>query len=200
MGNQSNTIILIFKSFPSMYKASSMRIPSLYPYHSIELSVIFVYGIDYKRQIHNNPFKFSSMASASFQCNFTLFLAAAIILCIIRRNLKLRRDGFISCTIDTMVVYFGGGRYRAIHRLERWFFGITSIGAFFVVAIWAEAILVPAFIMPRQSIGTFEELAEINPPIHIDPFLIGGENIIIDMMRWILINILASLFDDIYRC
>lgn len=103
--------------------------------------------------------------------------------------MKLRHDGFISSFIDTLVVHIGGTTLRLYHRLERWLFVITSIGAFFMIAIWLNACLFPTLITLDQSVDTFEELAEINPPIYLVLILNGIEGIVLEMLRFISISL-----------
>lgn len=93
---------------------------------------------------------------------------AAIILCIIRRKCKLRRDGLISTFIDTIVAFINGGNLQMKHKLERYFFGIVLAAAFFITSIFSGSILFYVYRIMDQKIDTFEELGNVKSPIYIN--------------------------------
>lgn len=176
----------VLPSMPSLL-GNSTTVP-LYPYRSKDLSVIFFYGSDYRRQINNNLFSKLKIFTFNWTNLFVIF--AAIALCFIRRLHKLRRDGFISVLIDVVVIFTGGGNLRMDHKLERWFFVIMSIGAIFLNAICLEPTLFPSFLLNHRSISTFHQLAEINPPIYLRLVLRSNEHLIVEMLRFIFHGIL----------
>lgn len=168
-------------SVPGLKKDTQLT--HLYPYRSMKLSVFFVYGTDYQRQINNNLF--SKLKIFTFNWTNLLVILAAIALCFIRRLNKLRRDGFISVLIDVVVIFTGGGNLRMDHKLERWFFVIMSIGAFFLNAICLGPTLFPSYLLPCRNIETFQELAAINPPIYISFLLRGDKHLVADLMGFV---------------
>lgn len=141
---------------------------SLYPYSSVELTVAFVYGIDYTRRTNHMPIP------QSVQILLTVILLficlAAIILCIIRRKFKLRPDGLFSTYIDASVAIIAGGNLRMQHKFERLFFGILLIGAFFMTNLLTGDVLFHIY-RSRNQVNTFEHLATIDSPIYINPSL-----------------------------
>lgn len=153
----------------------------LYPYHTMDLSVIFIYDTHQKLKFNDNLFS----KLRHFLINWTnLFvILAAILLCIVRRWKKLRCDGFISVLIDVMVIFTGGGKLRMDHQTERWFFAVVSIGAFFLNAICLGPTLFPSYLLAQRSVNTFQELAQINPRIYIDLLHQPQENLIIEMIK-----------------
>lgn len=140
-----------------------------YSYRSTELAAVFVYGDDMERQQKN--FFAQYLSYHSQQLNFALLLLGAAILCYLRRRQGLRRDGYISCFIDMIAVFFGGGNIRISHRYERWFFGIIFIPVVFIMAIWGATVFYPCFFELDRSIKSIEEVSAINPPIFISPTL-----------------------------
>lgn len=152
----------------------------LYPYHSIEISILFVYGTEYKRQTSNSIL---NKLKPFHQLEILVFVFASIALCFLRRMLKLRRDGFISAYIDIGIVATGGGNLRINHKIERMFFAIMFVAFFFLVALWLETTLYPSFLIPDRTIDTFDKLAEINKPVYISIKLKDKEHLVIGMLR-----------------
>lgn len=156
---------------------------SLYPFHSVKLLVIFVYGSDYQRKVNNNLLNKLEI----FLLNWTnlVVFSGVMVLCFIRRFPMLRREGFISVLIDVMIIFIGGGQFRLSHRLERWFFAILSMGAFFLNAIGLEATLFPTYLPSQQKVETFHQLAEMKPEFYFVPYLAPKSDIVIEMLRLI---------------
>lgn len=138
---------------------------SLYPFYSVKLIVVFVYGSDYQRKFSDNLF--SKLMVFVFNWTNLFVISAAVVLCFLRRLRRLQHDGFISSLIDVTVIFTGGGTLRFDHKLERWFFVIMSIGALFLNAICLEPTLFPSFLQHQQRVDTFNELSEINPPVYV---------------------------------
>lgn len=155
---------------------------SLYPHHFVQLSVLFFYGQDYQRKINNNLF--SKLKIFLFNWTNLFVILAAVVLCFVRRLKKLRRDGFISVLIDVMVIFTGGGHSRMDHKLERWFFMIVSIGALFLNAICLGPTLFPSYLHRPQSVDTFQQLAEINPPIYLLSSLRKDKGLVNEILRY----------------
>lgn len=157
---------------------------TLYPYHSIKLLVFFVYGSDFERQFNNNFF--NKLKVFLFNWTNTFVILASVTLCFVRRVQRLRHDGFISVLIDVVVIFTGGGKLRFDQKLERWFFSIVSIGALFLNAICLEPTLFPSFLHHQRTVNTFEQLAEINPPVYLAGVLKGNEPYITALLRFYL--------------
>lgn len=155
----------------------------LYPYRSNELVVMFIYGKDFTRgtNIFLIPDTIQTLAGL-----ISLYIClAAIVLCIIRRKFKLRRDGLFAAFIDTLIPFIGGGNLRIGHKWEKWFFGILLIGAFFITSLFAGDLVDCIIRIWNQKISTFEQLAKINPPIVIDPTLAPYSERIQAMLRFV---------------
>lgn len=142
---------------------------------------MFIYGTNYKRQINHNLF--SQLKLFIFNWSSLTIFVAAIVLCFVRRLNRLRRDGFISVVIDVGVIFIGGGHLRMDHKLERWLFVIVSIGAFFLNAICLDSTLFPFYLLTQPSVDTFQQLAQINPPIYASVALISSESLMKEMLR-----------------
>lgn len=149
----------------------------LYPYDSNALCVIFVYGTDIQRGEH---FAFVPSYTKALGIILTTYIClAAIVLLIIRKKLKLRRDGVLITSIDVMVAFVAGGNLRMQHRFERLFFGILLISAFFIVSIFTGTVLDSIYSISKQEV-TFDQLHKINSPIFISPSLNANvENILL---------------------
>lgn len=181
--NRPNVMSLSFYEIASAFQLDgNANSESLYPFHSVKLFVIFVYGSDYQRKINNNLFNKLEIFLLNWT-NLVVFLGA-VVLCFIRRFSRLRRSGFISVLIDVMIIFIGGGRSRPDHRLERWFFVILSIGAFFLNAICLGPTLFPTYLSPQQSITTFRQLAEVKSEFYFAPYLAANSDIVVEMLRF----------------
>lgn len=167
---------------------------TLYPYHSTEMSILFVYGNDHKR--HTTNFVLNEL-KPFFHWHELILLFTAIVLCFLRRTLRLRRDGFISAFIDMNVVITGGGNLRVHHRIERIFFAFMFVAYFFMTAIWLETTLYPSFLIPHQTVDTFDELAEINAPIYISDVFVDNEQIIIEMLKLVSTHLLKKIHNKL---
>lgn len=161
--------------------ADTKLITRLYPYHSVDIFTVFVYGSNYQRQSTDNVF--SKLKVFLFNWTNLFVIMAAVVLCFVRRLGKLRRDGFISVLIDVTVIFIGGGRLRMDHKLERWFFVIVSTGALFLNGICLEPTLFPSFLLPQQSVDTLQQLTEIRPPIYSVALFKRDEHLVIEMLR-----------------
>lgn len=147
----------------------SLKNRRLYPYHSQELTIIFVYGTDFKRlmDVWSMPGTVQGLA-----ISIVLFMSlAAIVLCVIRRKLKLRRDGLTSTFVDILITLVAGGNLRVHNKFERWLFGILLIGAFFITSIFTGGLLNYVYRVLNQNIDTFEQLPRTNLTAYITPTL-----------------------------
>lgn len=172
-----------YLQIPNFSKGIDRKPISLYPYQSKDLKVTFFYGNDFTRQ------KASTFVShfESLLFNwFNLFLVmAAVLLCMLRRVVRLRRDGFMSSFIDVFATFIGGGNLVINpNRLEKWFFGILLATSIFVNAIGLHSDLYASFVESDQRVNTFKDLAKINPPIYLSREFDGNIDIINGMLRW----------------
>lgn len=161
---------------------NEIKTHSLYPYRSIKLAVIFVYGTEFHRRIHIMNISATVKIAAIF---IILFMGlAAFILRKMRSNFNLRRADFSSAFIDILIVFIACGNLRMRHNLERWFFGILLIGALFMTPIFTSELLNQVYRMQDQKITTFEQLARIRAPIYINPALAMHAETIREQLRF----------------
>lgn len=153
----------------------------LYPYQTKKIGVIFVYGTDLERQ--RNIWFIPKSTQFGFIILLIFFNLSAILLYVFRKKMKLRGDGIISTSIDIMVAFTAGGNLRIHHKLERWFFGILLISAFFLTSIFMGDLLASVYSVVNK-IHTFEQLAQINSPIFIHPTFKPQSNLICEMLRF----------------
>lgn len=150
----------------------------------MELAAIFVFGTDFTRQMSAAIIPESIKIISGL---IILFITlAAIILYIVRKKLKFRRDGFTSALIDTLIAFFAGGNLRMKHKLERWFFAILLISAFFITSIFVGDILFYVYNIVTK-IKTFQQLAKINSPIYIDKRVENFSNEIHGLCKYVFI-------------
>lgn len=149
----------------SLMANNKTRTNFLYPYHSQELAILFAYGSDFTRQkdMFMIPGSVRTLSGA-----ISLFICfSAAILCVIRRKLKLRRNGLLSSIIDTWIPFIGGSKIQIQHKAERWFFGILISTSFFMTTLWTCDFLYYTSRLQDQKVETLEQLAKINPPIFL---------------------------------
>lgn len=146
--------------------------------------VIFVYGVDYPRQMN-----LSLIPKTTLLILITLFMSSiAITLYVIRRKCNLRRQGLISVAIDISIAFFGGGNLRMQHKFERLFFGILLVAAFFLISLFAGAFLDYIYRIQNQKVDTFNELATTQSPIYLITSLTSYSTQIDEMMRLVFTN------------
>lgn len=192
-GNHSN--VLHFDSLLLPLKNDTRRSYPLYPYHSIELVVSFVYGTDFTR--HMNILLIPESVQLLATVIMVFMLLAAIVLCIIRKKFKLERNGFVLAFIDTLIAIIAGGNIRMNHKFERWFFGILLIGAFFITSLFAGDLVDCIIRILNQKISTFDQLAGINAPIYTSQRLSAYDEDIHEMLRFVLV---VDLLNSIENC
>lgn len=150
----------------------------MYPYHTIELVAIFVYGNDFTRHMSVPLIPDYILTLAGLISLFVCF--AAIILWIIRRKYALRRNDSTSSFMDALVPFIGGGNARIKHKCEKWFFGILLIGAFLITSLFTDDLLDCVYQILNQKLTHFEQLTAMNltgtisPSLSTDAYLIYG--------------------------
>lgn len=176
----SNIIDLNFELDTVLMGVINDKSIAVYPHKSEPLKVAFIYGTNFMQQRNGIIYNYSLL----LLLNFVFFAMAPTALCFIRRKLKLRGNGLLSCTIDMIIIFVGGGRLRLMHKFEKWFFGIFSIAALFINAFGFQSTLYPSFLLPSQNIDTFEQLAAINPPVYIGQSFVQHMEVVTDMLRF----------------
>lgn len=164
------SVALFFESYylPSETD-KNMLAYHLYPYQTIKLTAIFVYGEDFTRQMSILSIPDSLRLMAILILIF--FWMAALVLYSIRKKWKLSNANFLSSFIDTMVTFTAGGNLRMQHKFERWFFGVMLIGAFFISSLFVGEFLDKVYSVIHQKVNTLDEATEMNPPIYVPPTL-----------------------------
>lgn len=145
----------------------------LYPYQTIKLTAIFIYGKDFTRQMNILSIPDSIRLMAILILIFVWM--ATFVLYLLRNKLKLPDANLLSSFIDTMVTFISGGNLRMLHKFERWFFGIMLFGAFFITSLFVGEFLDKIYCVIQQKVDTLEKVTEINPPIFIPPTLDANE-------------------------
>lgn len=154
---------------------------SMYPYQTKQVGVIFVYGTDIERL--KNIWSIPKSTQTVFILLVLFMNCAAIVLYIVRRRMKLRGAGVAAAFIDTMVAFTAGGNLRMHHKLERWFFGILLIAAFFIITIFMGDLL-DSIYQILHKVDTFDQLSKIESPIYIHP-VFGDQSVLIcEMLRF----------------
>lgn len=171
---------LHFSSY-SLRSKNDPKIKASYPYHSIKLSGIFVYGQDVGRNIEIFHVSRSLAAECVFYWIITIVLV--FILWIGRRKLKLQRNGFSITYLDIFSALWAGGNIRAQHGFEKWFFGIVMIGAFFLIPILTGDLLDMFYSVLDSKVSTFSELTTTNLSIYMHPILKNHDENILEMIR-----------------
>lgn len=161
---------------------TTTRIYPLYPFNSIELSVMFVYGKDFERTddqlVIPDSLKLVSILVSGF------ISLAVIILFIIRKKFNLRRSGASSTLIDCMIAFINGGNLQMRHKFERWFFGILIFGAFFMTALLTGDILDCIYQNRSHKISKFDEISHSKFPIFVSLHFKIHEELIQEMLRF----------------
>lgn len=179
--NRTNVVnIRLHDSYPDQTREKDVAIKS--PQILVELVVLFIYGVDYQRQSNNNQ---TLLKFGIFVVNWItlIIILAATALFLIRRLVRLRRDGVISTLIDVMVIFIGGGHLRFSHKMERWIFAIMSISAIFINTLFLDGLLFPSYLHQQRNVDTFEKLAEINAPVYLGSVLRRYEPTIREMFK-----------------
>lgn len=160
---------------------------SLYPYYSIKLSAIFVYGQDFNRNI--DLIHLSSRLLIFISVFNVVLILLALILWIGRRKLKVRPNEFTLALLDILIAVWAGGNLRIRHRLERWFFGILLITFFFFNSIFTGDLINQIFRVQSHKVTKFEELSPLNLTIYTNPGLKNCDVFVDGMLRYQKFNL-----------
>lgn len=154
---------------------------SLYPYDSVKIMVLFVYGTDYTRQMNILLIPEAVQIVAAL---ITLTMStAALVLSVIRRKLRLRRGGLLTAFVDIWITFIGGGNLRVDHKLERYFYAILLTAAFFITSLFAGELLDCIVRILNQKITKLEQLKEIDAPIYNTASLHASHKRIDELLR-----------------
>lgn len=156
---------------------------SLYPYNSEKIAVIFVYGVDFERQLNIWMVSGSDRSILVFIGIFVCL--AAIILVMIRRKFELRY--VMSSFIDIIVAFIAGGSLHMRYKWERWFFGILLIAAFFIISLFTGDLLDCVIAILNQNINRFEQLAVLSTPIYVHPAIKKNVAIIQEILKLVIV-------------
>lgn len=155
----------------------------LYPFHPIELAVVFVYGDDFSRQLNILTFPKTVQILSGL---IVLFLSlAALTLSIVRRTWNLRRSNVLSVIEDIIISFIAGGNLQMHHKFERWFFGIMMVAAFFITSIFVGDLFDCIYRILYQEIDTFDKLIATKSPIYINSSLKMYSNNIRTMVKFV---------------
>lgn len=161
----------------------------LYPYNDMEIVVFFLYEEKFTRRMNILLIPKSIRTLAGLI--MSLVALATIVLCIIRRKLKLRRSGLIPSFIDTLTAFIGGGNVRMQHKIVKWFFGILWIAAFFKISVFLSDLVDYFTSILNQEVSTFEQLAQINPQFVVSESITQHRGRILEMFRCVVLRLLC---------
>lgn len=154
----------------------------LYPFHSIALKTVFVYGRDSKRE--TNFLVVSERVVLIVGLILLFIILAAIVLRIIRKKFNLSGTNLLITFTDCLIPFIGGGSLQMRNRWERLFFVILSFGAFFIVSMFGGDILNSFIILLSGKVENFNMLAKTNSSIYIDQSLHMYSNNITALLRY----------------
>lgn len=165
----------------------SSRVHPSYPFDSIELCAVFVYGHDIERQV--DIYHFSKKFMILFSINNFITTSLATILWIARRKImSISQSEFSLAQLHILSVIFGGGNVRIQHRFERYFFSILMLASFFTVPLTLGEYLEEAYNFLNQQMSTFEELRQFNLSVYSTPPLRNHNNDVQEMLKYELIK------------
>lgn len=164
---------------------------TLYPYNSIELAVVLVYGTDVKRR-KDTLYIPEWVRYMGFWILF-FWISFALILCVIRRRRGIAHHGLNSTLIETDVFFIGVGTIQMDHRWEKIFFGILLMLGVVTNPLWSDIFLVQTYQMMDEKISLilirFDQLAKIQSPIYLYSSLEGDSVLVNELIRCILRNL-----------
>lgn len=175
-----NLILLHFQSLIVPNEKGTMT-QSAYPFRSLKLMVIFVYGTDYTRQMNILMIPEAVQITAA---TIVFFMgSAAFVLSIIRRKLRLRRNGLILTLIETLVAFIGSGNMNMNHKFERYFFAIVLIMGFFMTSLYAGDLLDCIVQILNQKFTKLEQLKGFRTPIYVPGPMYTYKNYIVTSLK-----------------
>lgn len=164
------------------------NIQPLYPYHSMKLLAVVLYMEDYERNV--DLFAVPITVQIVISIILLFICLATLVLWFIREKLERRHNSLVSSFMESLVPFIGGGVIRMQHKLERWFFSVLCMSAFFIVAVLVGDILDSIVRIQTQRISTFQELAKADMPIYISTSLaMHGDEIRVKLERKMSPNI-----------
>lgn len=162
-------------------EGTAINVYPSFPYSSIRLYAIFVYGHDFNRNIDVFNLSTSLLIYGGVWIILTVLLAT--ILWIGRQKLNHRRNEFTLALIDITVTYLAGGNLRMQHKIEKWFFGILLIFAFFLTSILTGDVLDQIYRVNSQKMSEFHELSQLNLSIYTHPSLSNQDDDVHALLR-----------------
>lgn len=156
----------------------------LYPFHSVKIGVILVYGTDITRQ--TNLISIPKWVYIMSILLVLVLITYAAIICALRRKARLRHIGFISSFIDTSMAFLGRGNHRMSNRLERTIFVYLMVAGIITSPIWSGIFVIQTYNVLYQRVKTFKELAATNTPIYISGSLTHHEQNVVQLLKQVL--------------
>lgn len=177
--NQNHTRILhiIFESIAAAAdNVHHEKTIDLYPYVSLKLKSIFMYGTDRDRR------SASMILSALMNYWFIpfWFVFTTTVLHLIRFKVNNVKPDISSSVLDMIVIFFGGKSIRFRHCIENGFIIVLLFGMFFMSSLFVGDFLSKASIMrPVREFDRFEKIVDLKTPIYFADFL-GDEKRVAD--------------------
>lgn len=154
---------------------------SMFNYHPTELRIMVVYGSDLRPSRRGPIQKYWGFKSSKIV--MATGFVTSVLLCLIRKRLRLRHNGFFHSWIDILISVFGGGRIQFTHRFERLYFAAmwmmflfinTFLGALMFDTTWPNA----------DKILSIDDIITMTPPIFLSPTLQENEQSIKAILRF----------------
>lgn len=138
----------------------------LYPYETVKLSVVLVYGDDFPRR--KNTFLISKSVEIQFMLVILFLIFVVFVLRLIRQKWRLERRDLSATVIDCIIPFIGGGNLQMQNKLERWFFTILLFSAFLILAVVGGDLIDSITKIGLEKFDKLEQLAKINTPFIVD--------------------------------
>lgn len=150
-------ILFIDEWSVSNFNASNQTITALYTVVSIlKAQIMFIH----RKNDESNALTFLKIIETAW-IQIVFILCAMIMLCFLRRGDLNRRVDIALVYIDVMIAVTGGGNLRYRNKIEKIFFGILLLGAFYINTIGIDNFLFATFLTDTpDGVDTFEKLAE----------------------------------------
>lgn len=157
----------------------------LYPFNTIQLHAVFVYGTDFSRQMNilSIPKLVKMLARKSYSW---VWQQSFSVLCVgnSHSNASIQCQQLLILSSLSLVA----DDFKWHTNWKKWIFGILSLGAFFIISLFAGDMLFYMYRILNQKVNTFQELSTIETPIHSNPTLTMYGDDIQKMLRFVWIH------------
>lgn len=167
---------------PELWNKSIQPVTPFSDYITIDMKVIFVYGVDFPRP-SKTLIALNFWGSVSSWILFNAFFVGTIILFILIRQTRLQGQSFMYCLFEMYCCVIGNGNVRIQNGLEKLFYSAAFGTAFFFVAIYLADYSMHSLLDHRVKVDSFEELAKLDVPFLINAFFAEQTNYITNMLR-----------------